>query len=397
MTPETLVFLAASLLLWLSSLGYLFALEAVARRRRPKAARPASPLPAIDAVIPTWNEAATIGAKLEDLRRSDYPADLLRVHDVDRGSRDGTADVVRAAAARDGRVAILEAPEAGSKAGQLAAALPRLDREVVVFTDADSALAPDCLRAIAGTFAADPRVALVGARVRPASPLREERLHWALLNRVWELEGEALGCAGFSGVCYAARRETLRAMDGGVLAEDIHLGLRLCAAGYASRISRGAVATEYRVPRTAVEFIRFRRRRGACYLKELRFFAGRRPAGPAGWRLARFMRHWQIRATPWLGAAAALSGAALLGGGRWPLPLAAALLFYLPAAVYASGLARRSGETAAWSVGSVTLVRYLVLMLASLLALKILPGELSPKGGGAGGLARKAPAEASDP
>jgi hypothetical protein len=378
MTIPAAVFLAAAALLWASSLGYLLALEARALFKRRPAPR-AAPLPDLAVVIPTLNEAGLIEGKLDDLRRADYPADRMRIVVVDRGSRDGTDAIVLAAAARDGRIRLLSVPEARNKADQLGAVLPLLEEDLVVFSDADAVLEPDCLRALAATLAGDPGTGLVGASVRPASRLPEERIHWRLLNRIWRLEGDVFSCAGFSGVCYAARREALRAMEGDVQAEDIHLGLLVGAHGFSSQICPEAVAIETRVPQTAAEFVRFQKRRGASYLNEIRLFAGGREGGP-GRRLARRMRLWQIGATPWLGGAAVVSGAALLPAGRWTVPAAVSLGFLVPALLYIAALSIRAGDAKAWMTGA-SAVRYCALMLASLAAMTIPSLERGPRGG----------------
>ncbi|MBM3296798.1 MAG: glycosyltransferase [Candidatus Aminicenantes bacterium] len=88
-----IVFLASASVLWLSTLGYVLLLE-VARffRRRPRTALP--DWPRIAVVVPTLNEEARIGDKIEDLRRTDYPAERVRWVIVDGGSGDRTAAVV---------------------------------------------------------------------------------------------------------------------------------------------------------------------------------------------------------------------------------------------------------------------------------------------------------------
>jgi hopene-associated glycosyltransferase HpnB len=60
------------------------------------------PFPAVAAVIPARDEAACVGETVSSLLRQDYPGDF-RVFLVDDQSRDGTARVARAAAAKVGK------------------------------------------------------------------------------------------------------------------------------------------------------------------------------------------------------------------------------------------------------------------------------------------------------
>ncbi|MGH7785819.1 MAG: glycosyltransferase, partial [Candidatus Binatia bacterium] len=84
-------FLVASAVVWAALFGYTAVLLLLVRRRaRPDNGAPAE-LPPITVVMAVRNEATYIAAKLADLRRSDYPAELLNVVVVEGGSTDDTA------------------------------------------------------------------------------------------------------------------------------------------------------------------------------------------------------------------------------------------------------------------------------------------------------------------
>jgi cellulose synthase/poly-beta-1,6-N-acetylglucosamine synthase-like glycosyltransferase len=67
---------------------------------------PASGWPAVAAVVPARDEAATVGATVASLLAQDYPGSL-RILLVDDRSRDGTAAVARAAARGDPRLTVV--------------------------------------------------------------------------------------------------------------------------------------------------------------------------------------------------------------------------------------------------------------------------------------------------
>src|SRR5205085_1538177 len=204
-----IAFLAAAAVLWTSVFGYvavllaLLALLARKRARRCANAPSQDELPEIAVVVPVRNEERLIARRLANLRRSDYPADRLAVIVVDGGSTDATASIVEAARAEGDPVTLVQVAEARGRADQLNAVLGTLPQEIVVVTDADAELDPGCFRALVATLAANPATDVVGARVRPATRLVEERIHWWLLSSLWWLEGEALGSGQVSGVCYA--------------------------------------------------------------------------------------------------------------------------------------------------------------------------------------------------
>lgn len=335
------VFLIAAAALWLSLFGYLGVLVLLAFRRTApwrRAARPAGPLPTVAVVVPARNEAAFIADKLADLARTAYPRERLTIIVADGGSTDETHAVLEAAHRDGAAFTLVRVPDARRKVDQLNAVLPSLRTDVVVVTDADATLAPDCIAALVTTLKNDPQTAVVGAGVRPATRLLEERIHWWLLNRLWWLEGEALGAAAVSGVCFAMRRADATLFPAECDAEDVHAAMRATARRRHARICRTARATELRVPQSAHELLRFRRRRGAGYLRELRRPAP--PGVPLRWHVVRGVRLFHFLAVPALAGLAAGSALVLLSTPAWHWVAATAVAFGAPpllAAVVATG------------------------------------------------------------
>src|SRR6185369_1355400 len=308
-------FLAAAAVLWSSVFGYVAFLVATAGRRRSlhshraslssepgAAAYAGAALPEIAVVIPVRNEQRFIAGKLANLRNADYPAERLAIIVVDGGSSDDTAALVEAARDSGDPVTLVRVSDARGRADQLNAVLSGLSQQIVVVTDADAELDPGCLRALVETLQKHPATDVVGARVRPATRLIEERIHWWLLNSLWWLEGEALGNGQVSGVCYALRSSAVDALPGDCTAEDIRFALLASAGGSDVRLCRRAIANELRVPQTWREFIGFRRRRGDGYVRELR--RAHPVAAPLRWHLMRLLRLYHFFVMPVLAIAA---------------------------------------------------------------------------------------------
>lgn len=101
MTPDVAMILAvASFVVW-AGLIMLRGGFWRADQRLPSRSPELHEWPAVVAVVPARDEAATIGATVASLLEQDYPGPFVVVV-VDDGSRDGTADVAHAAAARAG-------------------------------------------------------------------------------------------------------------------------------------------------------------------------------------------------------------------------------------------------------------------------------------------------------
>jgi hopene-associated glycosyltransferase HpnB len=138
--------------------------------------------PAVAAVVPARDEAATIAATVRSLLAQDYPGGL-RLVVVDDRSSDGTGALALAAAAGDARLAVVRgaARPAGwtGKLWALQQGLAAVGPEAgfLLFTDADIRHAPDSLRrlvqrATTGAAGGAPPPVLVSlmARLRCASP-----------------------------------------------------------------------------------------------------------------------------------------------------------------------------------------------------------------------------------
>src|SRR3990172_868480 len=190
MTLLLIAFVGTATVLWLSVFGYLVALVALAAIRRRSVAQP-SHYPDIAVVIPTLNEEALIMSKLRDLRRTDYPG-RVSVVVADGGSVDRTVALVSEEIARGESVRLLCLPRARTKTDQINHALTLLPQPIVVVTDADAVLEPSCIRELVSVLMDDPATVVVGASVRPASTLVEERIHWWFLNYLYFLYGEVL-------------------------------------------------------------------------------------------------------------------------------------------------------------------------------------------------------------
>ena len=336
-----LSFVLAATLLWLSVFAYLLLLLALARKRRlPSPPGTPSDLPDIAVVIPTLDERALILPKLRDVLRTDYPLDKLRVVVVDGGSTDGTVELVQEEIRNGAAIRLLHLEGATGKAVQMNHVLANVGEDILVVTDVDAELEPGCIRALTRALVADPCSALIGASVLPVAGYLEEQLHWSFLNLLWWLEGEVLRAATVSGVCYAIRSSALPPLARDAGAEDVHLALAAVSQGLASRICADARATELRVPRRARELVRFRRRRGRVYVRELSRSWSR---APLRLQLLRCIRIWHFLVAPWLAGTLLLGAVALTATSDWPIPAAAALAFGAPGLLVLRAAARRSG------------------------------------------------------
>jgi dolichol-phosphate mannosyltransferase len=181
--------------------------------------RDAPPGEAIEAIVPVLNEAARLGPALEGLLAQ--PAALTGIVVVDGGSTDGTVEIVRAFAARDPRVRLVDASPVpadwNGKAWNLARGLAATDPRAtwILTLDADVRPRPHLVASLLAHALAQRLEAFSAAPLLELSGPLETVVHPALLATLvyrFGLPGgvaDAPERAQANGQCFVARRELL--------------------------------------------------------------------------------------------------------------------------------------------------------------------------------------------
>ena len=198
---------AALAVLFYSYLGYPLLLGAFAalRRRREPAPVAAADLPAVTVVIPCYNEAEHVAAKIANLRAADYPPGKIEIVVVSDGSGDRTVDVARATTG----VRVVSWLERRGKAAALNAGLRAAHGDVLVLTDANARLEAGALRALVTPFA-DPNVGAVCGEQVIGAGAAGERFYWRYEAYLKRREAALGSVVGADGSLYAVRRELFR-------------------------------------------------------------------------------------------------------------------------------------------------------------------------------------------
>jgi dolichyl-phosphate beta-glucosyltransferase len=177
------------------------------------------PATAVDVsiVVPAYNEQSRIGASLATMSRFlDGRPERIDILVVDDGSRDATADLVRAAAARDPRIQLLVAPRNEGKGAAVRRGMLAARGDVIVFTDADLSVPIDFLPRFLEAMERTRCPVVIGSRRAPGASIaiRQPRLRQSLghvftfltrVTLVWEVLDFTCGFKAF-------RRDAARAI-----------------------------------------------------------------------------------------------------------------------------------------------------------------------------------------
>ena len=248
-----LLFWAATAVVGYTYVG--FPLLVVLRSRlRPRPHEKADISPTVSVIIAAHDEAAAIGARVDNLLALDYPAEAAEFVIASDGSADAT--VAEASRRADPRVRVLDLPRLG-KAAALNAAVAASSGEILVFSDANTTYAPDAIRQLVRSFA-DPEVGGVagnqvylpatgpnGAVDRAAATAvgAGERSYWDFDRLVKEAESLGGSVISATGAIYAMRRELFRPVPDGVT-DDFVTSTRVVAGGRRLVFEPRAVALE---------------------------------------------------------------------------------------------------------------------------------------------------------
>jgi cellulose synthase/poly-beta-1,6-N-acetylglucosamine synthase-like glycosyltransferase len=182
-------------------------------RRRPKPVRKRDETPRVTVIVAAHDEETVIGRRVENLLSLDYPAELVDVVVASDASSDETDRIVEGIAAREPRVRLLPCPRGGKVSAQNRA-VRGTDAEIVAFSDANAAWAPDTLRRLVRSFA-DPDVAYVCGRLQlqSADGTNLEGTYWRYEVWLREQESRLGSVTGGNGAVYAVRRSDYVEVD----------------------------------------------------------------------------------------------------------------------------------------------------------------------------------------
>jgi cellulose synthase/poly-beta-1,6-N-acetylglucosamine synthase-like glycosyltransferase len=289
--------------------------------------------PSVTVLIAAYNEVRHIVATVVNKLEQDYPADRLNVVVVSDESEDGTDEAVRQLGENRVRL-IRQTPRQGKTAG-LNLAMPTIDSDIVVFSDANSIYAPDAVRQLVRNFA-DPEVGYVTGRMvyrsEDGSAVGEGCSTFMRFENWLRGEETKLGSVvGVDGGVDAVRRDLYRPMGADQL-PDFVLPLKVREQGYRVVYEPAALLGEDALAEPAAEF-RMRVRvslRALWTLWDLRGLLNPFRYGLFSWQL---FSHKVLRYTAFLPLLALLPlSVALSGQGAvYQLAFLAQVVFYLAA------------------------------------------------------------------
>ncbi|KYP16209.1 glycosyltransferase family 2 protein [Flavihumibacter sp. CACIAM 22H1] len=230
-----LIFWISFLILVYTYLGYGLLVFFLAKRKKqlPVAVLPEEELPALTVLIPAYNEAGCIGAKIRNTLELKYPRTLFRVLVITDGSTDGTEQIVKAFP----QVELLHGQERLGKAMALNRAMEMVETPIVIVTDANALLNQNALRLLVSGFA-DPSIGAisgekqVGGENQDELSAEGEGLYWKYESFLKKNDARLYSVVGAAGELLAFRAALFQPLEPDTILDDFVLSMRICEQGY---------------------------------------------------------------------------------------------------------------------------------------------------------------------
>jgi cellulose synthase/poly-beta-1,6-N-acetylglucosamine synthase-like glycosyltransferase len=237
------LFITAVVAAFYPLVGYPLVLCVIAALRPRPVARQAW-VPEVTILIPAYNEAGCIAATIQNKLDQDYPATKLQIIVVSDASTDGTDSIAQSYVPHG--VKLLRQVTRLGKAAALNEAVRHARGEILVFSDANSAFAPDAVRRLVENFA-DPRVGYVTGQLHythaEETSGRGSSGYMRYENWLRRLETQVDSVIGVNGGVDAMRRRLYSDVPVDQIT-DFVLPLQVIAAGFRVVFDERALARE---------------------------------------------------------------------------------------------------------------------------------------------------------
>lgn len=223
----------------------LFITSLVYRLLRKHQSFAASDEPAVTLVIPAYNEAVYIDAKVRNTLELDYPHDKLDIIWITDGSTDDSARLLM----NYPRLRVMHEKERKGKIHAMNRSMSVIHTPIVIFTDANSMLNRMAVRELVRHFS-NPGVGCVAGEKRIKSPHLEkavdagEGLYWNYESLVKSLESSTGSAMGAVGELFAIRHELYEPVSADTILDDFSISLQIASRGYLIKYAPGAWGIE---------------------------------------------------------------------------------------------------------------------------------------------------------
>ena len=203
--------------------------------------------PEISIIIPAYNEEDFILEKIENTLELEYPESKRKIYVITDGSTDNTPNLVKQHHPEN--VMLYHEDTRKGKTAALNRIIPYISTEISLFTDANTMLTPNTLKAMGQRFSDNTTGMVAGEKTVIASKdeqsAQSEGAYWKYES--WQKKNEALlhSAMGTAGELFAIRTKLFQDLPEDTLLDDFMLSMYILRQGYRIDYAPEAKAIEY--------------------------------------------------------------------------------------------------------------------------------------------------------
>ncbi|WP_339728410.1 glycosyltransferase family 2 protein [uncultured Gimesia sp.] len=216
--------------------GYPLILWLLSRRREiqaPEESRASrnSPLPRVSIVIAAYREESVILERLNNLAKLDYPSDQLEILIGCDGNEDLTGELV--STYDNAQIRLIQFEPRRGKASVLNDCVPQAAGEIIVFSDANTNMDPQCIKQLVRHFQDETIGCVCGQLILedPTTGKNVDGLYWKYENFLKHCETKLGAVLGVNGALYALRKSLYSSLPAETVNDDFLIGMRVHLAG----------------------------------------------------------------------------------------------------------------------------------------------------------------------
>ncbi len=199
--------------------------------------------PEVTLVVPAYNEADILAEKIENCLALDYPADKLHLLFITDGSTDQSGQVLAAYPS----VRHLHSAQRAGKAMAENRAIRHITTPYVIFTDCNTTLNREAVRALVRHYA-DPRVGAVSGEKRVQADGSAagggEGLYWQYESLLKKCDSDIHSLMGAAGELVSFRTDLFQPLEADTILDDFVQSMRIVNDGYRVVYEPAAYAAE---------------------------------------------------------------------------------------------------------------------------------------------------------
>lgn len=217
---------------------------AIKGRRKKEEESQITDWPTVTLIVAAYNEAAYIEEKIANTLQLDYPADKIRFVFVTDGSTDETPAIIQ----KYPGIELMHKPERNGKIAAVHRAMGHVSTEIVVFTDANTALNKMAIKRICRHYR-DNKVGAVSGEKRVqvddvSDATAGEGVYWKYESKLKAWDSELYSVVGAAGELFSVRTDLYQPVPADTILDDFMISLLIAEKGYRIVYEPDAYASE---------------------------------------------------------------------------------------------------------------------------------------------------------